>query len=57
MKITVLVYAEQPEERFVLVNGQRLYEGEELQAGLVLSEVRREGVVFSFRRYRFIFLY
>jgi general secretion pathway protein B len=55
MRLSVMVYAEQPEDRFVLLNGQRLYEGDELQPGLVVSEVRRDGVIFSFRRYRFIY--
>jgi general secretion pathway protein B len=55
MKLSVLVYADQPEDRFILLNGQRLYEGDEVQPGLVMQEVRREGAIFRFRRYRFIY--
>jgi general secretion pathway protein B len=53
-RISVLVYAEQPQDRFILVNGTRRYEGDELQSGLVLQEIRRDGAIFSFRRYRFL---
>jgi general secretion pathway protein B len=53
-RISVLVYAEVAEDRFVLMNGKRLVEGSEPQSGLVLEEIRRKGVVFSYRLYRFI---
>jgi general secretion pathway protein B len=54
IKITVLVYAEEPDDRFVLTNGQRLVEKEELQSGLVLDEIRRDGAIFLYRKYRFL---
>lgn len=54
IKITVLVYSDQPEDRFVLTNGQRLVEKDELQSGLVLDEIRRDGAVFLYRKYRFL---
>ena len=54
IKITVLVYAEEPDDRFVLTNGQRLVEKEELDSGLVLDEIRRDGAVFKYRKYRFL---
>lgn len=54
IKITVLVYAEEPADRFLLSNGQRLVEKEELDSGLVLDEIRRDGAVFTFRKYRFL---
>jgi hypothetical protein len=53
-RISVLVYAERPEDRFLLLNGKRQVEGDSYQSGLVLEEIRREGAVFSFRRYRFL---
>jgi general secretion pathway protein B len=53
MHITVLVYAENPSDRFLLVNGQRLHEHEELNEGLVLEEIKRDRAVFSYRNYRF----
>ncbi len=54
IKFTVLVYAKQPDNRFVLINGQRLGEGDSAQAGLVVKEIRRDGVVFSYRLYQFL---
>lgn len=54
IRITVLVYAERPEDRFLLVNGVRLVEKEELEAGVMLDEIRRDGAVFVYRNYRFL---
>ena len=53
-KVMVLVYAENPEDRFLLVNGVRLKEKDELQSGVVLDEIRRDGAVFRARNYRFL---
>lgn len=54
IKITVLVYSEAVEERFVLINGLRLKEKDELSAGVLLDEIRRDGVVFRYKSYRFL---
>lgn len=54
LHISVLVYAERPEDRFVLVDGQRMGERHEVGGGLVLEEIRRDGAVFSYRKYRFL---
>lgn len=53
IKFSVLVYAEQAENRFVLINGARLIEGDELKPGLVVEHIRRDGVVFSYQLYQF----
>jgi general secretion pathway protein B len=53
-RISVIVYADDPALRFVLVNGIRLKEKDELQSGVVLEEIRREGAVFRARNYRFL---
>jgi general secretion pathway protein B len=53
-RINVLVYADSPEDRFILINGERLREQEELEGGVVLQEIRRDGAVFSYRQYRFL---
>jgi len=53
-RINVLVYSENPEDRFLLINGQRLVEKEELISGVVLDEIRRDGAVFRYRNYRFL---
>lgn len=54
IKISVLVYAERPDDRFLLTNGQRVAEKDELQSGLVLDEIRRDGAIFVYRNYRFL---
>jgi general secretion pathway protein B len=54
LRITVLVYAEQPENRFLLMGGQRLVEKDEYEGGVVLDEIRRDGAVFLYRNYRFL---
>ncbi len=54
IKFSVLVYAKNPADRFVLINGQRLGEGDSSQPGLVVKEIRRDGVVFSYRLYQFL---
>jgi len=53
-RISVIVYADDPADRFVLVNGIRLREQDELQSGVVLEEIRRGGAVFRARNYRFL---
>lgn len=53
LRVSVLVYAEDPQDRFLLVNGQRLREKEELGDGLVLLEIQRDRAIFSYRNYRF----
>lgn len=54
IKFSVLVYATNPEDRFVLINGERLGQGDTAQPGLVVKEIRRDGVVFSYRLYQFL---
>ncbi|MGD2127963.1 MAG: general secretion pathway protein GspB [Lysobacterales bacterium] len=54
LRITVLVFADKPEDRFLLVNGQRLVEKDEIPGGVVLDEIRRDGAVFQYRKYRFL---
>ncbi|MEJ2401019.1 MAG: general secretion pathway protein GspB [Xanthomonadales bacterium] len=53
-RISVIVYADDPANRFLLVNGVRLQEGDELQGGVVLEEIRRDGAIFRARNYRFL---
>ena len=51
--ITVMVYAEQPQDRFLLMNGRRLAEDDEID-GVRLETIRRDGAIFRFRTYRFL---
>ena len=53
-RISVIVFAKRPQDRFILLNGQRLIEGDEPQPDLVLEEIRSEGAVFSYRLYQFL---
>jgi len=53
LHMSVLVYAENPEDRFVLLNGQRLREKDEHESGIVLDEIQRDRAVFNYRNYRF----
>ncbi len=54
IKFSVLVYARDPSDRFVLINGERLSEGDTYMPGLIVEEIRRDGVIFSYRLYRFL---
>jgi general secretion pathway protein B len=54
IKFSVLVYSSKPSDRFVLINGQRLREGDSLPSGPEVAEIRRDGVVFTHRLYRFL---
>ncbi|MDH3902093.1 MAG: general secretion pathway protein GspB [Xanthomonadales bacterium] len=54
IKFSVLVFATKPEDRFVLINGERLGEGDSAQPGLVVKEIRRDGVIFSYQLYQFL---
>jgi hypothetical protein len=54
LKITVLVYAIKKEERFVFINGERWVERDRLEPGLILQEIRPDGVVFSYRNQKFM---
>lgn len=52
LKITVLVFAERPQDRFLLMGGRRLVENDEID-GVRLEAIRRDGAVFRYRDYRF----
>lgn len=53
LRLDVHVYANNPSERFVLMNLQKYREGEVLREGPVLEAITPEGVVLSFRGQRF----
>ncbi|NBO74385.1 MAG: hypothetical protein EBV65_07070 [Gammaproteobacteria bacterium] len=42
------VYDPNPQARFVLLNGQRLREGESSREGLVIERITAEGVILRF---------
>ena len=54
IKFTVLVYAGNPADRFVLVGGERLREGDRFPPDVLVQEIRRDGVVFKHKLYEFL---
>ena len=44
LRVSMHVYADDPARRFAIVDGQRRREGETLQPGLMLLEIRRDGL-------------
>ncbi|NIV20411.1 MAG: GspB domain-containing protein, partial [Gammaproteobacteria bacterium] len=52
-KISVLVYAENAEDRFILMNGARQVQADTVVPELQLVEIQRDRVIFSHRNYRF----
>lgn len=51
--VTALLYSDSPASRMVRVNEQMMREGQELAAGVKLEEITRDGLVFSYHKYRF----
>jgi len=47
LRLSMHVYAEEPSQRFVILDGQRLGEGASPAPGLVLEQIRRDGLVLS----------
>ncbi|MEZ5460448.1 general secretion pathway protein GspB [Dokdonella sp.] len=54
IKLTMHVYADRPDQRFVIINGDRQVEGDEV-GSLNLIEIRRDGVVFDYEGVRFLY--
>lgn len=47
LKLSMHVYTDDPAQRFVILDGQRLREGASPGAGLVIEQIRRDGLVLS----------
>lgn len=54
LKMSMHVYSETPAQRFVVLNGNRQVEGDELGGDVRVSEIRKDGVVLVFQGQRFI---
>lgn len=54
LSLSIHVFSAQPQSRFVLINGERRLEGDDLGQGARLLEIRREGALVEFRDYRFL---
>lgn len=53
LSISVHYYANDPSSRMASVNGRIMRQGQAVKDGLVLDEITRKGVIFTFRKYRF----
>lgn len=47
VRLTVHVYAEEPAKRFVIINSQRVREGDRTDDGILVEEIRPDGVMLS----------
>jgi len=53
MSIAVHAYSSQPKNRLVSINDRLLHEGMSLAPGLKLEEITPDGMIFSYKGYRF----
>ncbi|MFZ5522458.1 MAG: general secretion pathway protein GspB [Pseudomonadota bacterium] len=53
MKVQLHAYANNPSERLVSINDIRLREGGSLMSGLRLEQITPDGMIFSYKGYRF----
>ena len=53
LKLEVLSYSEIPAQRLVFINGRRYREGETIDGGPKVEEIREDGVVLSDQGQRF----
>lgn len=55
LALTMHVYSSVPAERFVVVEGERHVEGDDLADGVVLRQIRSDGIVLDFKGQRFLY--
>ena len=55
LALTMHVYSSVPAERFVVIEGERHVEGDDLADGVTLSEIRSDGIVLDFKGKRFVY--
>ena len=55
LTISVHVYSAVPAQRFVIIDGERRVEGDTVQDGLTLHEIRPDGIVLEFRGQKFFY--
>ncbi len=55
LTVSMHVYAAVPEQRFVVIDGERKVEGEAIKEGLTLREIRSDGIVLEFRGQKFFY--
>lgn len=55
LTLTMHVYASDPQQRFVVIRGERHVEGDDLGDGVTLHEIRSDGVVLEFKNQEFVY--
>ena len=55
IKLTMHVYSSVPAERFIVIDGERHVEGDDLGDGVVLREISTDGMVLDFKGQRFLY--
>ncbi|TCO43016.1 general secretion pathway protein GspB [Dokdonella fugitiva] len=55
LKLTMHVYSDVPAERFIVLEGERHVEGDDLGNGVVLHEISADGMVLDFKGQRFLY--
>lgn len=53
LNLTVHIFSDTPAKRMVKINGTRLREGDSVARDLVINEITRTGVIFSYKREKF----
>jgi len=53
MQVSLHLYSTRPKNSFVSINSRMLQEGEDLAPGIRLEQITPEGMIFSYRGYRF----
>jgi hypothetical protein len=51
--VSMLIYSQNPENRWININGSKKREGQEISAGLRLEQITPDGAVFNYRGQRF----
>ena len=51
--VSMLVYAKNPADRWININGSRKTEGQEISSGLKLEQITPDGAILSYRGQRF----
>jgi len=53
MSVQLHAYSSKPDERLVYINAIRRREGESVMLGLRLEQITPDGMIFSYKGYRF----
>ena len=54
MTVQLHAYSNLPGERIVYINSTKLREGDSLVPGLMLEQITPDGMIFSYKGYRFL---